>query len=330
MFRKLGCSKTTLIIALSFLCQMLVSSIVSAQEDLDFEILSTRIASGGEMVNKPMMPRADGSKEQWPSWELRKIDDNVYSFRSGLHRSMFVITDEGVVLADPMRSWSTEILLEEIRKLTDVPVTHVIYTHNHLDHIRGAGPLRELKPQFIAHQIAAEAIGRFPHPEIVSPTQVWGGSKYEFTLGGERFELHYLGPNHGSGMTFVGLPDRKIMYIVDIISPGRLPPGLMPDFSPRGEEETLEVLANMDYERIVNGHEHAAVSSWGAIAYQLDFYRDVRVEVLKAMEKAGGDIAPWEMIRFVERLPKYEGLRYYEQWYHPVAGRILMEEYLAW
>ena len=120
------------------------------------------------------------------------------------------------------------------------------------------------------------------------------------------------------------------MYIVDVISPGRLPPGLMPDFSPRGEEETLEALSNMDYERIVNGHEHAAVSSWDAIAAQLNFYRDVRAEVRKAMEKTGHDIAPWEIVRFVERLPKYENWRFYDQWYFQFAGRIVMEEYLGW
>lgn len=330
MFRFKSINKIKMLILTMLLFQVVTITAVSAQDDPNFEIPSTLISSGGGMVNMPMVPRADGTKDQWPKWELREVDDSVYSFRSGLHRSMFVITDEGVVLVDPMRTWSTEILLDEIRKLTDVPVTHVIYTHNHLDHIRGGKPLQELQPQFIAHKLAAEAIGSFPHPEVVTPTQVWGGSKYEFTLGGEQFELHYLGPNHGTGMIFVGLPERKIMYITDVISPGRLPPGLMPDFSPRGEEETLEILSKMDYERIVNGHEHAAVSGWDAITATLNFYRDVRVEVRKAMDKTGIDIAPWEMVPFVERLPKYENWRFYEQWYFQVAGRVVMEEYLAW
>lgn len=302
----------------------------SIYEDPNFERPSTLVARSEEMLDKAT-PTAPGKKRsQWPKWEFRRIDDNVYSFRGSLHRSMVVITSGGVVVVDPMQIWSTEIMVEEIQKLTDKPITHVIYTHNHRDHIRGASVLKAAKPEFISHELAASAIAKFPHEEVIMPSKVWGGSKYEFQLGGENFELLYLGPNHGAGMTFVGLPDKKIMYICDVMSPGRLPPGLMPDFSPRGIVNTLSTLSKLDYKLAVNGHEQAAVSSWEAISATLGFYQDLRKEVLKAMQKTGIDIAPWEIVRYVDRLPKYENWRYYDQWYHSVAGRILMEEYLAW
>lgn len=316
--------------ALAYVPFVFCASLLNAQDDPNFEVSTTRISASDTMVDMPMPPRPDGSKDQWPRWELREVDENVYSFRGGLHRSMVVVTTGGIVVVDPMRVWSVEQMLNELGELSDQPVTHVIYTHNHLDHIRGSVALENSGAQFIAHELAAQEIGRFPHPEVVNPDTVWGGATYEFTVGDQPFELFYLGPNHGTGMTFVGLPDRGIMYICDVISPGRLPPGLMPDFSPRGIEETLQALTRLDYEVIVNGHEHAAASSWDAITATLGFYRDVRVEVLAAMEMAGMDIAPWEMIRFVQRLPQYENWRYYQQWYPQVAGRVLMEEYLAW
>jgi glyoxylase-like metal-dependent hydrolase (beta-lactamase superfamily II) len=316
--------------ALTLLATLVFCNVSAQENDLNFEVPSTIVASGGPAVPLPKPPRPDGTRETWPKWELRKVDDNVYAFRAGLHRSMVIVTSEGVVLVDPMRIWSVDELKIQLKNLTDQPITHVVYTHNHFDHIRGAAALRDSGAKFIAHKLAAEQIAAFPHADVVMPTHVWGGAKHEFTVGGEKFELHYLGKNHGDGMTFVGMPERKIMYICDVISPGRLPPGLMPDFSPRGIEETLSQLSEMDYERIVNGHEPATVSSWDAINATLELYQDTRREVRKGMQKAGGDMAPWEMVRFVEQQPKYENWRYYKQWYLPFAGRILMEEYLHW
>ena len=50
----------------------------------------------------------------------------------------FVVTPAGVVVIDALGSPALgERLLAEIRKITDKPVTHVILTHYHADHVYG-------------------------------------------------------------------------------------------------------------------------------------------------------------------------------------------------
>ena len=67
-----------------------------------------------------------------------KIDDGVYSFRGGAYRTMFMVTDDGVILLDPMGEKTAPLIAESIRKLTDKPVKYVVYSQAHRDRAGGA------------------------------------------------------------------------------------------------------------------------------------------------------------------------------------------------
>ncbi len=88
--------------------------------------------------------------------ELSKVADCVYSFRYFIHRNMIVITDEGVVVSDPLNPNAAKAMMAEIKKLTDKPVKYVIYSHNHWDHIAGAKIFRDAGAEIVAHELAAQ------------------------------------------------------------------------------------------------------------------------------------------------------------------------------
>ena len=48
-----------------------------------------------------------------------------------------MVTDEGVIVIDPMNSQHAELTLEAIRGITQQPMRYVIYSHNYWDHISG-------------------------------------------------------------------------------------------------------------------------------------------------------------------------------------------------
>ena len=50
---------------------------------------------------------------------------------------VFFVTDVGVVVIDPKPDVSP-FVLDVIPKVTDKPITHVIYSHHHRDHSQGA------------------------------------------------------------------------------------------------------------------------------------------------------------------------------------------------
>jgi glyoxylase-like metal-dependent hydrolase (beta-lactamase superfamily II) len=56
----------------------------------------------------------------------------------GSYNTIFLVTDEGVVAVDAPPSIGQNYL-KAISEVTDKPITHVIYSHAHLDHIGAAG-----------------------------------------------------------------------------------------------------------------------------------------------------------------------------------------------
>ena len=75
---------------------------------------------------------------------VEEIRDNLYWVTDGSYNTMFLVTDEGVVAIDAPPSIGQNYL-KAIAEVTDKPVTYVIYSHAHLDHIGAAGSLRNIE-----------------------------------------------------------------------------------------------------------------------------------------------------------------------------------------
>ncbi|MFD2015146.1 MBL fold metallo-hydrolase [Vibrio olivae] len=79
-----------------------------------------------------------------------------------LRHHFFYVGDQGVLLFDPLEQ-RAEPILESIRSVTDKPITAIVYSHDHADHLAATGPLLEMlkttqsqAPEIIASQATAE------------------------------------------------------------------------------------------------------------------------------------------------------------------------------
>ena len=82
---------------------------------------------------------------------LRKINERVYWAQYYDYSSFgFLIGNKGVIAIDC--GWwpgATKRALKDLRKVTNKPVTHIVYTHGHADHIAGCPGLAEESNQTI-------------------------------------------------------------------------------------------------------------------------------------------------------------------------------------
>src|SRR5437867_1884323 len=69
--------------------------------------------------------------------EADKLRDNLYVMRGGGGNSAVFITANGVVVVDTKNPGWGQPLLEKIKTVTDKPVTMIINTHTHGDHVSG-------------------------------------------------------------------------------------------------------------------------------------------------------------------------------------------------
>ena len=105
-----------------------------------------------------------------PDYPAKKIAGHTYVIhgpiglpspknKGFMNNPVFTITDKGVVVIDPGSSLYTgQMVLRQIRKLTDKPVTHVLSTHVHGDHWLGNHAFSETFPNAIF----------MGHPDMIS------------------------------------------------------------------------------------------------------------------------------------------------------------------
>jgi len=164
---------------------------------------------------------------------VEEIGDGLYWATEGAYQIMFLTTGEGVIVVDAPPSIG-ENILKAIAEVTNEPITHVIYSHTHADHIAGASIYPE-DAIYIAHEDTASNLARANDSSSVVPFGTFvGGSPvpqptvtfsdtFTLVVGDQKLELEYLGPNHQAGNIFIYAPAQKVLMLVDVIFPGWSP-----------------------------------------------------------------------------------------------------------
>ncbi len=82
---------------------------------------------------KSLKQQKDPQYLQKDIW-CNRIRDHLYWVTDGSYNTMFLVTDKGVVAVDAPPTIGKNYL-KAIAEVTNKPVTYVIYSHAHLDHI---------------------------------------------------------------------------------------------------------------------------------------------------------------------------------------------------
>ncbi len=236
--------------------------------------------------------------------DTTEIADGLYAFRYTGTRSIFLVTDDGVIATDPVSVEHARRFRAAIAEVTDQPVKYVVYSHEHWDHAIGGQVFKDEGATFISHENCAKHFADLPHPDIVMP-DVTFADDYTLELGGRSLELLYFGPNHGDCMVVMRPDPGDYIFIVDLVTPGGAPLGFMPDYSPHHYVRTLKEIEELDYKAIIGGHG-ALVAHPSAVTERRMYLEALMAAVRSARETGQSNI------RETVRLPQYEYLRGYE------------------
>jgi glyoxylase-like metal-dependent hydrolase (beta-lactamase superfamily II) len=190
---------------------------------------------------------------------VQEIRDHLYWVTDGSYNAMFLVTDKGVVAVDAPPSIGKNYV-KAIAEATDKPVTYVIYSHAHLDHIGAAGIFPK-NATFIAQQETATELQRAKSVArnasmVPSIPTVTFSKNYTLQIGNQTLKLDYYGVNHLPGNIFIYAPKQKVLMLVDIIFPGWIPfPYLAIAKDTAGFIKAHDIaLDNYDFDTIVAGH----------------------------------------------------------------------------
>lgn len=208
---------------------------------------------------------------------LQRAGNSGYVVSAGFVQASFVVTPAGVVVIDAPPALANQ-LPAAIKSVTDKPVTHVILTHDHFDHIGAVTIFHGAK--LIAHAATADLLKRFPDPKRPIPSITFAGDSYALKVGGIEFKLIYPGPNHETGNIIVYVPEDRLAILTDIVIPGWAPfrgwgnadhiPGLFKAF---------DQLLTLDFDTFVGGHMYRTgtrADVENSRDYLVDLYNDTK------------------------------------------------------
>jgi glyoxylase-like metal-dependent hydrolase (beta-lactamase superfamily II) len=217
----------------------------------------------------------------------------------------FVITPDGVVVIDALGSPALALrLLAEIRKHTDKPVTHVILTHYHADHIYGVQALKAAGAKILAHQAAREYLNsetarlrlEASRTELAPwidkdtrlvPADEWLDGERELVVGGMRFQIKPVGPSHTPEDLVIYLPQEKVLFAGDLVFRSRVP--FVGQADSRQWIKALDSLLSFDATVIVPGHGPLSTEA----RKDMELTRDYLVYLRTAMGQAAKNLEPF-------------------------------------
>jgi glyoxylase-like metal-dependent hydrolase (beta-lactamase superfamily II) len=180
-----------------------------------------------------------GGQQGPPVVEVEKLKDNLFVLRGqggGGNTAVFVMANGVAVVDTKNPGWGTPILAK-IKELTPKPVTLIINTHTHGDHVSGNVEFPATVDVVVHENTAAnmkKMTGRGstpqkPVPSIFEQNQGRGMAKRTFKdrmtigKGPDQIDLHYFGRGHTDGDAWILFPALRVVHAGDIFSGKNLP-----------------------------------------------------------------------------------------------------------
>src|SRR5258705_2140117 len=201
-------------------------------------ILSSLLVVGGLSIAV-----AAQQQQQPKTLEVTKLKDNLYVVKAltkggGGNPSVF-IPAKGVVVVDSKNPGWGQPILDKIKTLTDKPVTTLINTHTHGDHVSGNVDF-PASVDIIVQANTAENMKKMIHNSTAADQTVPAQTifqqngnkglpkrtfKDKMTIGkgADEVDLCYFGRGHTNGDAWVLFPANRVLHAADIFSGKNIP-----------------------------------------------------------------------------------------------------------
>jgi cyclase len=284
-------------------------------------------------------PAAAGGQAAPRVVEVDKLKDNLYMMRGGGGNTAVFITSTGVVVVDTKNPGWGQPLLDKIKTVTDKPVTMIINTHTHGDHVSGNVEF-PATVEVVTHANTAKNMeemrpvsgntppaGQPPPANIFKQNDGRGMPKRTFTdkmqIGeaADQVELYYFGRGHTNGDAWIVFPALRFMHAGDIFSGKNIP--LLDANNGGSGVEIGKTLANAaksaNVDSIITGH--STVMTVADLREYAAFNDDFANAVLEAKKK-GGTVD--EFVKTWKIPAQYKGYA------DPAPARLLSNARIVW
>jgi glyoxylase-like metal-dependent hydrolase (beta-lactamase superfamily II) len=170
--------------------------------------------------------------------EVEKLRDNLFMLKGGGGNTAVFVGTSGVVVVDTKNPGWGQPILDKIKELTNKPITTVINTHTHGDHVSGNVEfpatveviVQENTKKNMENMAPATGIAQQGPPTNIFKTNNGKGmpkrtfkDKMSIGSGADKIDLYYFGRGHTNGDAWVVFPAIRLMHAGDIFSGKNIP-----------------------------------------------------------------------------------------------------------
>jgi cyclase len=262
---------------------------------------------------------------------VEQLGRNLYAYVSDNDHSAnstFLIGQHGILVVDTgLNAVEGQKLLNEIRKISTLPVKFIVNTHYHPDHQRGntvVGPdaivisspfTRERTLQLIAQLQGMETKGNATDPAALRPTfraaSQTLAQELTIYLDSEPVEIIAPGPGHTMGDVYVFFPNQRSVAAGDLYMTRSSP--AMDQGSVANWIRTLDAILALPADHFVPGHFE--VGTREVFTRFRDYLADLYAQV-EHLYRSGATVA---QVRLQIDMQKYADFRQYPQFHATFA-----------
>jgi len=221
-------------------------------------------------------PEADSQQEREVT--VTQVKENLYMLGGGGGNTGVFVTSNGVVVIDAKNPGWGQPILDAIGTLTSNPVTTLINTHTHGDHVAGNVEFPATVDIIVQENTKVHMDGMpiFAENDGRGMADRTFGDRMTIGSGADTVDLYYFGPGHTDGDAWVVFPAIQAAHTGDIFASKGMP---LVDGNNGGSvlhyPDTLRKahagISNVD--TIINGHS-AQTSTWDDLAMFAEFSQD--------------------------------------------------------
>ncbi len=278
----------------TILASSLISGSVFAQTEISTANSSTVNASYVEPSAEKIISPSDKlnnlfERNMSQPYILQKIGERTYYVQRYFYSTTFYVGDKGVLLFDAPEGRG-KYLLQAIRDVTPLPVTALVYSHYHVDHI-GDSPFwnDEAKKEgvnlrIIASKATAEKM-QFMNSRLPVATQVLSKKDDQFKFEKQTIELHrFVKAGHTDDHSVWLLKQEKVAHSPDLLNPDQLPMmGFAVSDTLVYHDSNLRQVEMLDWKYFIGWHGN--IGSHDDFKFQRQFLNDLRDTTIKVRKE---------------------------------------------
>jgi cyclase len=234
--------------------------------------------------------------------EVEKLRDNLWMLKGGGGNTAVFVRTDGITVVDTKNPGWGQPILDQIKKISDKPITTIINTHTHGDHVSGNVEFPATVEVVVQENTKAnmqEMRGATGIAQNGPPTNIFKANngrglpsktfKDKMTIGkgADQINLFYFGRGHTNGDAWVVFPALRLAHAGDIFSGKNIP---LLDSNNGGSgvaigdtlAKAAKSLKNID--TIITGH--STTMTMADLAEYAEFNKDFMKDV-QAAKKAG-------------------------------------------